>query len=64
METTVNPKKRGNPTWLPATKEDSILMAARVPLPVAEEIERYCQAAALTKTTVIIEALAAYLSDK
>ena len=39
-------------------------MAARVPLPVAEEIERYCQAAALTKTTVIIEALAAYLSDK
>ena len=45
-------------------KEPSILMAARVPLPVAEAIEEYRQAADLTKADAIIEALTAYFGGK
>lgn len=58
----VNYQKSGNPTRKPRNKPPTLLMAARVPVPVAEEIEQYCQAAALTKTKVIIEALEKFFS--
>ena len=60
MKITVNPKKRGNPTWLPATKESSILIAARVPVPLANAIA----ASGLTKTDAIILALTEFFSAK
>lgn len=55
---------RGSRGKIALTKEPSILMAARVPVPVAEAIEEYRQAADLTKADAIILALTAYFGAK
>jgi len=66
MEKIVNCKRiaRGRRGSLPVFKEASVLMAARVPVPVAEAIEARRRQSGQSKTDLILEALEAFFSTK